>query len=29
MVSNLVLKHFGFEEDWKKVADMFVEWGKH
>ena len=29
MVSNLVTKHFGFDEDWKRVTDMFVEWGKH
>ena len=29
MVTNLVTKHFGFEEDWKKVGQMFEEWGKH
>lgn len=29
MVTNLVTKHFGFEEDWKKVSQMFEEWGKH
>jgi hypothetical protein len=26
MLSNLVTKHFGFEEDWKRVTDMYVEW---
>jgi len=29
MISNLVTKHFGFEEDWKKVGDLFAVWGKH
>ncbi len=29
MVSNLVTKHFGFEDDWKHVSQMFVEWGQH
>jgi hypothetical protein len=29
MVTNLVTKHFGFDEDWKKVGEMFEEWGKH
>ena len=29
MVTNLVTKHFGFEEDWKRVGRMFNEWGKH
>jgi hypothetical protein len=29
MISNLVTKHFGFDEDWKKVGDLFAEWGKH
>jgi hypothetical protein len=29
MVANLVTKHFGFEEDWKNVGQMFEEWGKH
>ena len=29
MVTNLVTKHFGFEDDWKKVTDLYVEWGKH
>jgi hypothetical protein len=29
MVTNLVTKHFGFEEDWSKVTELYVEWGKH
>jgi hypothetical protein len=29
MVSNLVTKHFGFEDDWKNVSQMYDEWGKH
>lgn len=29
MVTNLVTKHFGFEEDWKNVGQMFEGWGKH
>jgi hypothetical protein len=29
MVTNLVTKHFGFEEDWKKVGEKYAEWGKH
>jgi hypothetical protein len=29
MVTNLVTKHFGFEEDWKKVNEMFEQWGKN
>lgn len=29
MVTNLVTKHFGFEEDWKNVGQMFEEWRKH
>jgi hypothetical protein len=29
MVTNLVTKHFGFDDDWKKVGTMFEEWGKH
>ena len=29
MVTNLVTKHFGFDEDWKKVGKMFEEWGTH
>jgi hypothetical protein len=29
MVTNLLTKHFGFEDDWKHVTEMFDEWGKH
>jgi hypothetical protein len=29
MITNLVTKYFGFEEDWKKVGQMLEEWGKH
>ena len=29
MVTNLLTKHFGFEEDWKNVTEMYVEWGRH
>lgn len=29
MVTNLVTKHFGFEQDWVNVSRMFAEWGKH
>ena len=29
MLSLLLTKHFGFEDDWKKVGDLFAEWGKH
>jgi hypothetical protein len=29
MVTNLLTKHFGFEDDWKKVTDMYAEWGQH
>jgi hypothetical protein len=29
MITNLVTKHFGFEDDWKKVGKMFEEWGMH
>ena len=29
MVTNLVTKHFGFEDDWKRVNETFAEWGKH
>jgi len=28
MVNNLVTKHFGFEDEWKKNTDLFTEWGK-
>ena len=27
MISNLVTKHFGFEDDWKKVGLLLGEWG--
>jgi hypothetical protein len=29
IVNNLVTKHFGFEEEWKKNTDLYVEWGQH
>lgn len=29
MVTSLVTKHFGFEEDWKRVNETFAEWGRH
>jgi hypothetical protein len=29
MVNNLMTKHCGFEEEWKKNTDLFDEWGKH
>lgn len=29
MVNNLMTKHFGFEEEWKKNNDLFTEWGRH
>ena len=29
MISNLVTKHFGFDDDWKRVGHLFGEWGKH
>lgn len=29
MVNNLVTKHFGFEDEWKKNTEMYAEWGKH
>jgi Family of unknown function (DUF6988) len=29
MMTNLLTKHFGFEDDWKKVTEMYLEWGKH
>lgn len=28
MLSNLVTKHFHFEDDWKKVTEIYVEWGR-
>ena len=27
LVTNLVTKHFGFEEEWKKCNDLFIAWG--
>ena len=29
MVNNLVTKHFGFEDEWKKNNALFEQWGKH
>ncbi|MBZ5672580.1 MAG: hypothetical protein LAO04_23005 [Acidobacteriia bacterium] len=29
LVTNLVTKHFGFEEEWRQCAKLFEEWGKH
>jgi hypothetical protein len=29
MVNNLVTKHFGFEEKWRRNNQLFDEWGKH
>jgi hypothetical protein len=29
MLTNLVTKHFGFDDDWKRAGQMFEEWGKH
>ena len=28
-VTNLVTKHFGFEEEWRQCSKLFEEWGKH
>lgn len=28
MVTNLVTKHFHFEEEWKKCTEMFIAWGE-
>jgi hypothetical protein len=28
MVSNLVARHFAFDEEAKKIGDLFTEWGK-
>lgn len=27
LVTNLVTKHFGFEDEWKKCNDLFIAWG--
>ena len=29
MVNNLVTKHFGFEEEWKRNNQLYDEWGNH
>ncbi len=29
IVNNLVTKHFGFEKEWEKNTELYVEWGKH
>ena len=29
IVNNLVTKYLGFEEEWKKNTDLYVEWGNH
>jgi len=29
MVNNLVTKHFGFEEEWKRNNQLYDQWGKH
>jgi hypothetical protein len=29
MVTNLVTKHFGFEEEWRRCAELFDEWARH
>jgi hypothetical protein len=29
LVTNLVTKHFGFEEEWRKCGKLFGEWGEH
>jgi hypothetical protein len=29
MLTILLTKHFGFDDDWKKVGEMFEDWGKH
>jgi hypothetical protein len=28
MVTNLVTRHFNFDEEWKQAAEMFAQWGK-
>ena len=28
MVNNVVTKHFGLEEEWKRNTELYVEWGK-
>ena len=29
IVNNLVTKYLGFEGEWKKNTELYVEWGKH
>jgi hypothetical protein len=29
LVTNLVTKHFSFEDEWRKCTELYVEWGKH
>lgn len=29
VVTNLVTKHFGFEEEWRKCTKLFSKWGQH
>ena len=29
LVTNLVTKHFGFEEEWRRCTKLFGEWGEH
>lgn len=29
IVNNLVTKHLGFEEEWKKNNQLYAEWGNH
>ena len=29
LVTNLVTKNFGFEEEWRKCTKLFGEWGEH
>lgn len=28
MATNLVTKHFGFEDEWNRCTELFAEWGK-
>jgi hypothetical protein len=29
LVNNLVTKHLGFEEEWRKNNELYAEWGNH
>lgn len=29
MLTNVLTKHFGFEEDWKRGTELYVRWGVH